>query len=173
MAANAGSMFQYWKRFDLQQLQVSLSLTHFALLSRRFPQTRSGCSVLFAALRRCFFGLASVFFFSGTLRPRHWLKPLSLSLSADQKLILFVRFASIHSHSAAPASCWFGLISTFVFIFRPVRASPSDDIHLTRWQLLSAPDACLWLCYGWIIFFRRNEVRLLPRLRWWRCGDTY
>ncbi|CDQ95018.1 unnamed protein product, partial [Oncorhynchus mykiss] len=22
MAANAGSMFQYWKRFDLQQLQV-------------------------------------------------------------------------------------------------------------------------------------------------------
>lgn len=23
MAANAGSMFQYWKRFDLQQLQVS------------------------------------------------------------------------------------------------------------------------------------------------------
>ena len=24
MAANAGSMFQYWKRFDLQQLQVSV-----------------------------------------------------------------------------------------------------------------------------------------------------
>lgn len=26
MAANAGSMFQYWKHFDLQQLQVSLFL---------------------------------------------------------------------------------------------------------------------------------------------------
>lgn len=61
MAANAGSMFQYWKRFDLQQLQVSLSLTHFALLSQRFLRPRSGCSAVFAALRRCFFGLASFF----------------------------------------------------------------------------------------------------------------
>lgn len=30
MAANAGSMFQYWKRFDLQQLQVSSASAQIA-----------------------------------------------------------------------------------------------------------------------------------------------
>lgn len=40
MAANAGSMFQYWKRFDLQQLQVSgLSVTA-ASSAARFGRVR-------------------------------------------------------------------------------------------------------------------------------------
>lgn len=42
MAANAGSMFQYWKRFDLQQLQVSLPAAPlrsppFAPVASRLP----------------------------------------------------------------------------------------------------------------------------------------
>lgn len=92
MAANAGSMFQYWKRFDLQQLQVSLSLTTLpCFLSAVKP--RSGCSALFTALLRWGFIPDSLF-----PRSRHWLKRLFL---ADRKLILFVRFASIQSHGAA------------------------------------------------------------------------
>uniref|UniRef100_A0A672NVT4 Homeobox protein cut-like n=1 Tax=Sinocyclocheilus grahami TaxID=75366 RepID=A0A672NVT4_SINGR len=35
MAANAGSMFQYWKRFDLQQLQKELDATAAALANRQ------------------------------------------------------------------------------------------------------------------------------------------
>ncbi|XP_056140772.1 homeobox protein cut-like 1 [Lampris incognitus] len=35
MAANAGSMFQYWKRFDLQQLQKELDATASALANRQ------------------------------------------------------------------------------------------------------------------------------------------
>uniref|UniRef100_A0A667X1P8 Cut like homeobox 1 n=1 Tax=Myripristis murdjan TaxID=586833 RepID=A0A667X1P8_9TELE len=35
MAANAGSMVQYWRRFDLQQLQKELDATATALVSRQ------------------------------------------------------------------------------------------------------------------------------------------
>uniref|UniRef100_A0A8C5BUD0 Cux N-terminal domain-containing protein n=1 Tax=Gadus morhua TaxID=8049 RepID=A0A8C5BUD0_GADMO len=35
MAANAGSMFQYWKRFDLQRLQKDLDATAAVLANRQ------------------------------------------------------------------------------------------------------------------------------------------
>uniref|UniRef100_A0AAY5ENX9 Cux N-terminal domain-containing protein n=1 Tax=Electrophorus electricus TaxID=8005 RepID=A0AAY5ENX9_ELEEL len=41
MAANAGSMFQYWKRFDLQQLQKELDATTTALASRQNENQQS------------------------------------------------------------------------------------------------------------------------------------
>uniref|UniRef100_A0A672FCE2 Protein CASP n=1 Tax=Salarias fasciatus TaxID=181472 RepID=A0A672FCE2_SALFA len=41
MAANAGSMFQYWKRFDLQQLQKELDTTATQLASRQDESEQS------------------------------------------------------------------------------------------------------------------------------------
>ncbi|XP_051973633.1 homeobox protein cut-like 1 isoform X4 [Xyrauchen texanus] len=41
MAANAGSMFQYWKRFDLQQLQKELDATATALANRQDESEQS------------------------------------------------------------------------------------------------------------------------------------
>uniref|UniRef100_A0A9J8D112 Homeobox protein cut-like n=1 Tax=Cyprinus carpio carpio TaxID=630221 RepID=A0A9J8D112_CYPCA len=41
MAANAGSMFQYWKRFDLQQLQKELDTTATALANRQDESEQS------------------------------------------------------------------------------------------------------------------------------------
>uniref|UniRef100_A0A673WJ67 Homeobox protein cut-like n=1 Tax=Salmo trutta TaxID=8032 RepID=A0A673WJ67_SALTR len=41
MAANAGSMFQYWKRFDLQQLQRELDATATALANRQDESEQS------------------------------------------------------------------------------------------------------------------------------------
>uniref|UniRef100_A0A8C5EIB3 Protein CASP n=1 Tax=Gouania willdenowi TaxID=441366 RepID=A0A8C5EIB3_GOUWI len=41
MAANAGSMFQYWKRFDLQQLQKELDATATLLASRQDESEQS------------------------------------------------------------------------------------------------------------------------------------
>uniref|UniRef100_A0A673LFU6 Homeobox protein cut-like n=1 Tax=Sinocyclocheilus rhinocerous TaxID=307959 RepID=A0A673LFU6_9TELE len=41
MAANAGSMFQYWKRFDLQQLQKELDATAAALANRQDESEQS------------------------------------------------------------------------------------------------------------------------------------
>ncbi|KAL0994451.1 hypothetical protein UPYG_G00122440 [Umbra pygmaea] len=41
MAANAGSMFQYWKRFDLQQLQRDLDSTATALANRQDESEQS------------------------------------------------------------------------------------------------------------------------------------
>ncbi|KAL4647659.1 protein CASP isoform X3 [Arapaima gigas] len=41
MAANAGSMFQYWKRFDLQQLQRELDATATVLASRQDESEQS------------------------------------------------------------------------------------------------------------------------------------
>lgn len=35
MAADVGSMFQYWKKFDLRRLQVSAFLTFLAFLAPR------------------------------------------------------------------------------------------------------------------------------------------
>lgn len=35
MAADVGSMFQYWKKFDLRRLQVSAILTFLGLFFRR------------------------------------------------------------------------------------------------------------------------------------------
>ncbi|KAM9318304.1 cut-like homeobox 1b [Pholidichthys leucotaenia] len=41
MAANAGSMFQYWKRFDLQQLQKELDVTATQLANRQDESEQS------------------------------------------------------------------------------------------------------------------------------------
>uniref|UniRef100_A0A8C1V9M1 Homeobox protein cut-like n=1 Tax=Cyprinus carpio TaxID=7962 RepID=A0A8C1V9M1_CYPCA len=41
MAANAGSMFQYWKRFDLKQLQKELDTTATALANRQDESEQS------------------------------------------------------------------------------------------------------------------------------------
>uniref|UniRef100_A0A8C1Z928 Homeobox protein cut-like n=1 Tax=Cyprinus carpio TaxID=7962 RepID=A0A8C1Z928_CYPCA len=41
MAANAGSMFQYWKRFDLKQLQKELDATATALANRQDESEQS------------------------------------------------------------------------------------------------------------------------------------
>ncbi|XP_028840414.1 homeobox protein cut-like 1 isoform X2 [Denticeps clupeoides] len=41
MAANAGSMFQYWRRFDLQQLQKELDATATALANRQDESEQS------------------------------------------------------------------------------------------------------------------------------------
>ncbi|CAL8349960.1 unnamed protein product, partial [Arctogadus glacialis] len=41
MAANAGSMFQYWKRFDLQQLQKELDATATQLANRQDESEQS------------------------------------------------------------------------------------------------------------------------------------
>ncbi|XP_073421722.1 homeobox protein cut-like 1 isoform X1 [Dendrobates tinctorius] len=41
MAANAGSMFQYWKRFDLQQLQKELDTTATVLANRQDESEQS------------------------------------------------------------------------------------------------------------------------------------
>ncbi|XP_055064160.2 homeobox protein cut-like 1 isoform X4 [Misgurnus anguillicaudatus] len=41
MAANAGSMFQYWKRFDLQQLQKELDATATSLANRQDESEQS------------------------------------------------------------------------------------------------------------------------------------
>ncbi|XP_059401077.1 homeobox protein cut-like 1 isoform X6 [Carassius carassius] len=41
MAANAGSMFQYWKRFDLKQLQKELDATAAALANRQDESEQS------------------------------------------------------------------------------------------------------------------------------------
>ncbi|XP_030648563.1 homeobox protein cut-like 1 [Chanos chanos] len=41
MAANAGSMFQYWKRFDLQQLQKELHTTATSLANRQDESEQS------------------------------------------------------------------------------------------------------------------------------------
>ncbi len=36
MAADVGSMFQYWKKFDLRRLQVSAILTFLGLFFQRY-----------------------------------------------------------------------------------------------------------------------------------------
>nr|BAG59942.1 unnamed protein product [Homo sapiens] len=41
MAANVGSMFQYWKRFDLQQLQRELDATATVLANRQDESEQS------------------------------------------------------------------------------------------------------------------------------------
>lgn len=85
MAANAGSMFQYWKRFDLQQLQVSSTPVPFRLPSVRFRRVSPvGGDVL------CLFGGRLVGVSEGNSRPLPHIDE-SGSL-ADQKLILFVQF---------------------------------------------------------------------------------
>lgn len=40
MAADVGSMFQYWKKFDLRRLQVSAILTFLCLFFRRYALSR-------------------------------------------------------------------------------------------------------------------------------------
>lgn len=58
MAANAGSMFQYWKRFDLQQLQVCFSLRSLCLAFRdAVKRARSGPSPVVRGSSGFFFGL--------------------------------------------------------------------------------------------------------------------
>ncbi|XP_064159178.1 homeobox protein cut-like 1 isoform X1 [Anguilla rostrata] len=46
MAANAGSMFQYWKRFDLQQLQRELDTTATVLANRQDESEQSRKSLI-------------------------------------------------------------------------------------------------------------------------------
>lgn len=49
MAADVGSMFQYWKKFDLRRLQVSAFLTFLALFPPRCafaPLPGARCPVL-------------------------------------------------------------------------------------------------------------------------------
>lgn len=55
MAANAGSMFQYWKRFDLQQLQVSS--TSVQTVS---PLFASACVVSLGRCVLCLFSAAAL-----------------------------------------------------------------------------------------------------------------
>ncbi|TSN21157.1 Protein CASP [Bagarius yarrelli] len=71
MAANAGSMFQYWKRFDLQQLQVSLSLT-------TLPRFLNAVSARFspAAAVQAFLRLFSAVFLDLLLFPGPSFSPL-------------------------------------------------------------------------------------------------
>lgn len=86
MAANAGSMFQYWKRFDLQQLQVSPTFCSNRVASIRLGRLASRgpprLSPVRRPPRRLFRGKNS--------RPLPHIDE-SGSL-ADQKLILFVQF---------------------------------------------------------------------------------
>lgn len=51
MAANAGSMFQYWKRFDLQQLQVSSPSVPFHRPPLAFAASRPSAA-MFCVFRR-------------------------------------------------------------------------------------------------------------------------
>lgn len=73
MAANAGSMFQYWKRFDLQQLQVSLSLRTLPCFLNAVSASSGPGAVLrgsFGAVY-LFFWTRSGFFFPGPSGSRH------------------------------------------------------------------------------------------------------
>lgn len=50
MAADVGSMFQYWKKFDLRRLQVSAILTFLVLFSSGLSRYRSPvCVAWFSA----------------------------------------------------------------------------------------------------------------------------
>lgn len=75
MAANAGSMFQYWKRFDLQQLQVSLTFC-----SSRVASVRRGRLASLGPPRWSPFGGRRVGCFGGEefeTSSSHWWKWLS------------------------------------------------------------------------------------------------
>lgn len=85
MAANAGSMFQYWKRFDLQQLQVSSTSVSIV-----YPLFCFGCLVSLGRCVLCVFGDRFVGVSEENSRPLPHIDE-SGSL-ADQKLILFVQF---------------------------------------------------------------------------------
>lgn len=85
MAANAGSMFQYWKRFDLQQLQVSSPSVPFPPSPARFRRVSPVGGEVFV-----FFGGRLVGVWEENSRPLPHIDE-SGSL-ADQKLILFVQF---------------------------------------------------------------------------------
>ena len=51
MAADVGSMFQYWKKFDLRRLQVSAILTFLGLFSQRYVSSTcpAACRLVFGA----------------------------------------------------------------------------------------------------------------------------
>lgn len=51
MAADVGSMFQYWKKFDLRRLQVSAILTFLGLFLQRYvsPLLSGVCYLVFGA----------------------------------------------------------------------------------------------------------------------------
>lgn len=73
MAANAGSMFQYWKRFDLQQLQVSSTSTQIL-----YPLLPSAVWFLFGSAF-CVFRQPSLRCFGREFKTSssHWWKWLS------------------------------------------------------------------------------------------------
>lgn len=115
MAANAGSMCQYWKRFDLQQLQVNVFCSEPSCLGE------DSCELTHEALRMCLHCFLVTW--------RHSLESSSRidrdGFLPDQKLIPFVQFPSIiwRLHSSA------GIWAVYVF------GSSGDVWHAATCQL--------------------------------------
>lgn len=159
MAANAGSMFQYWKRFDLQQLQVSLSLTTLPCFLNAV-KPRSGCSAVFAALRRWVFfsGLAFFPLFSPLIKA-------ALSRWSEIDPLCSIHIDPESWRCLGKPLVW-AYVDIYLFLARFFEWWYSPDAVAT----LSAPDACLWLCYGWIIFSAKWSVLVAPATLvalWW------